>query len=64
MENESFWERFRCEFISPLQFMWSFKSSFDDFNKVRTDYGLPSLKSSFERWQNSLFLVYDFLGLR
>ncbi|CAG8448700.1 13113_t:CDS:10 [Rhizophagus irregularis] len=62
MENESFWERFRCEFISPLQFLWSFKSSFDNFNKVRAGYGLPSLKSPFERWQNSLFLVDNFFG--
>ncbi|CAB4464015.1 unnamed protein product [Rhizophagus irregularis] len=29
---------------------------------LRAGYGLPSLKSPFERWQNSLFLVDNFFG--
>ncbi|GBC02649.1 hypothetical protein RclHR1_04730010 [Rhizophagus clarus] len=62
MENESFWERFRCEFITPFQFLWSYKSSFENFNKIRANYGLPSLKTPTERWQNSLFLIDSFFG--
>ncbi len=62
MENESFWERFRCELVSPLQSLFSYKSSFEKFNEVRTGYGLPTLNGPYERWQNSLFLVDTFFG--
>jgi hypothetical protein len=62
MENESFWERFRCEIISPLGLIWSFKGSLDKFNEERASYGLPPLRNPFERWQTSLFLLDNFFG--
>ncbi|GBB97790.1 hypothetical protein RclHR1_03070006 [Rhizophagus clarus] len=62
MENESFWERFRCELITPLKFVWSFKSSLAEFNKLRANYGLPALNNPFEKWQSSLFLFDNFFG--
>ncbi|CAG8614809.1 uncharacterized protein OCT59_025516 [Rhizophagus irregularis] len=62
MENESFWERFRCEIISPLKFIWTLRNSFGEFNEVRASYGLPTLKNPFDRWQSSLFLLDNFFG--
>ena len=62
MENESFWERFTCEIISPLRFLFAFKNSLDSLNEIRASYGLPVLKHPFERWQSSLFLADNFFG--
>ena len=63
MENESFWERFRCEILTPLK-LWLLRSQERyNVNKIRASYGLPIYSNPIERLKNTLFLIDTFFGL-
>jgi hypothetical protein len=61
MENESFWQRFKCEMFSKIK-LFLFNPYSDELNELRANYGLPNINNVFERWQNSLFLFDTFFG--
>ncbi|CAG8588440.1 12628_t:CDS:2 [Gigaspora margarita] len=61
MENESFYERFRCSLIMPLGFFWSFRHALNDLNYYRAKVGVePSY--TFQGGNNILFLADNFFG--
>ncbi|CAG8524612.1 1282_t:CDS:2 [Diversispora eburnea] len=41
MENESFWNRFRCAIIEPIKLMTELWSTNDKLNKIRSKVGVP-----------------------
>jgi len=61
MENESFWQRFKCEIFTPIKSFWIYRSTFKELNEIRTGFGLPS-NSPFESQKNTLFFVDSFFG--
>ncbi|RIB22907.1 Glycosyltransferase Family 1 protein [Gigaspora rosea] len=62
MENESFYNRFRCALISPLQFIWSANENLVDLNVQRAKVGVEPHWNPRGRISNILMLFDSFLG--
>ncbi|CAG8675780.1 45517_t:CDS:2, partial [Gigaspora margarita] len=62
MENESFYNRFRCAIISPLQFIWAANENLVDLNIQRTKVGVEPHWNPRGRISNILMLFDSFLG--
>ncbi|CAG8478751.1 9009_t:CDS:2 [Funneliformis caledonium] len=63
MEHESFCQRFICEIFIPFRFLWKIDPVYKKFNELRVSMGLPSQRTTFDYWKNSLFLVDNFFGV-
>ncbi|CAG8572539.1 1602_t:CDS:2, partial [Scutellospora calospora] len=62
MENESFYERFRCAIVKPSQFIWTFMTLKDDLNKQRVKLGIEPHWNLRGRMDNILLLFDSFFG--
>ncbi|KAF0507602.1 UDP-Glycosyltransferase/glycogen phosphorylase [Gigaspora margarita] len=61
MENESFYNRFICAVIKPLQLQWYSRKYLNYLNDKRAEVGV-SIHDFRERLMNTLFLVDNFFG--
>ncbi|CAG8543985.1 1787_t:CDS:2 [Cetraspora pellucida] len=61
MENEPFYERFRCSLIMPLVLFWNVKDVLDDLNYYRAKVGVKPTYNILGG-KNVLFLVNNFFG--
>ncbi|RIB26240.1 Glycosyltransferase Family 1 protein, partial [Gigaspora rosea] len=62
MENESFYDRFKCAIIKPFQFIWSLMSMGSNLNNQRVSLGVEPYWNPRRRMDNILFLFDTFLG--
>ncbi|CAG8832470.1 20014_t:CDS:2, partial [Gigaspora margarita] len=62
MENESFYDRFKCAVIKPFQFIWSLMSMGSNLNNQRVSLGVEPYWNLRSRTDNILFLFDTFLG--
>lgn len=63
LEDASILERFRCNFIEPLLFIYSFNSIMNQMNDVRKQMNVEPGNISFGRGaKSSLILVDTFFG--
>ncbi|CAG8792356.1 40954_t:CDS:2 [Gigaspora margarita] len=62
MENETFYERFKCSIIKPLQFMNVFMTIGNLLNDKRVNVGVEPIWDPRSRMKNILFLFDSFFG--
>ncbi|CAG8517203.1 17073_t:CDS:2 [Gigaspora margarita] len=62
MENESFYERFKCAIIKPLQLINVFIKTLSSLNDQRTNLGVETYWNPRSRMDNILFLFDTFFG--
>ncbi|CAG8718948.1 13571_t:CDS:2, partial [Gigaspora margarita] len=62
MENESFYDRFKCAIISPFKPLWTLMSLESELNKQRVSLGVEPYWDPRSRMNNILFLVDTFFG--
>ncbi|CAG8659457.1 14746_t:CDS:2, partial [Racocetra persica] len=62
MENESFYKRFNCAIVKPLQFIWTFIKIGNQLNTQRAKLGVETYWNLWARMDNVLLLVNTFLG--
>ncbi|KAF0541176.1 UDP-Glycosyltransferase/glycogen phosphorylase [Gigaspora margarita] len=62
MENESFYERFKCAIIKPLEFMNVFKTLARNLNNQRVNLGAEPYWNPRSKIENILFLFDNFFG--
>ncbi|CAJ0768157.1 15909_t:CDS:2 [Entrophospora sp. SA101] len=62
MENESFWNRFKCEILKPLSLFYALNSYSNELNQYRAQVGVEPTFNPMERNKKSLFLVDTFYG--
>ncbi|KAF0509355.1 UDP-Glycosyltransferase/glycogen phosphorylase [Gigaspora margarita] len=62
MENESFYDRFKCAIISPFKPLWTLMSLESELNKQRVNLGVEPYWDPRSRMNNILFLVDTFFG--
>ncbi|CAG8573163.1 5036_t:CDS:2 [Gigaspora margarita] len=62
MENESFYNRFKCAILMPLMHAWFSKESLKDLNAKRANVGIDPYWDSKGRVSNRLILSNNFYG--
>ncbi|CAG8614394.1 23133_t:CDS:2 [Racocetra persica] len=62
MENESFYDRFTCAIIRPLNFIWPIWSMGNNLNAQRVKLGIEPYWNPRARMENILCLFDTFLG--
>ncbi|CAG8544125.1 13873_t:CDS:2 [Cetraspora pellucida] len=62
MENESFYNRFRCEILVPLKLAWKVRSTIKGLNAQRAIVDVEPHYNMFGRTSNTLILSNSFYG--
>ncbi|CAG8535100.1 7800_t:CDS:2, partial [Scutellospora calospora] len=62
MENESFYNRFRCAVVQPLRLGWHFRKNLNYLNAKRAEVGVSGHCDFRGTIANTLFLVDNFFG--
>ncbi|CAG8734759.1 16039_t:CDS:2 [Cetraspora pellucida] len=62
MENESFYNRFRCEILVPLKLTWKVRSTIKGLNAQRAIVDVEPHDNMFGRTSNTLMLSNSFYG--
>ncbi|CAG8787227.1 654_t:CDS:2, partial [Cetraspora pellucida] len=62
MENESFYNRFKCEIIFPIRYFWNTIGTIKDLNAQRAIVGVDPLWNMIGRVSNLLILTNNFFG--